>query len=161
VPLFSGFMYAAVGSYIARAWRVLELEYSNYPKRRYTVILAIAIYLNFFTHHYIYDFRYVLLAAFVALYWRVMVSYRLNVVVHRMPMILSAVLVAFVIWLAENLGTFTKAWIYPSQAFGWQPVDFEKMGSWLLLLVISFIMVDLLHYARARLAHKKLAETQV
>ena len=29
VPLFSGFMYAAVGSYIAQAWRILKLELEN------------------------------------------------------------------------------------------------------------------------------------
>ena len=26
VPLFSGFMYAAVGSYIARAWRLFDFQ---------------------------------------------------------------------------------------------------------------------------------------
>lgn len=43
VPLFSGFMYAAVGSYIARAWRVLALDFSHYPRRLYTLLLALAI----------------------------------------------------------------------------------------------------------------------
>ena len=28
VPLFSGFMYAAVGSYIARVWRIFDFRYS-------------------------------------------------------------------------------------------------------------------------------------
>src|SRR5690606_15619117 len=29
VPLFAGFMYSAVGSYIARAWRVFEFRFSS------------------------------------------------------------------------------------------------------------------------------------
>ncbi len=33
VPLFSGFMYAAVGSYIARIWRIFDFRFSNYPNR--------------------------------------------------------------------------------------------------------------------------------
>lgn len=33
VPLFTGFMYSAVGSYIARAWRIFEFEYDNYPAK--------------------------------------------------------------------------------------------------------------------------------
>ena len=32
VPLFSGFMYAAVGSYIARVWRIFDFRFSTYPK---------------------------------------------------------------------------------------------------------------------------------
>ena len=31
VPLFAGFMHSAVGSYIARAWKVLDLRFANYP----------------------------------------------------------------------------------------------------------------------------------
>ena len=29
VPLFAGFMYSAVGSYIARAWKILDLRFAN------------------------------------------------------------------------------------------------------------------------------------
>src|ERR1044072_8546768 len=31
VPLFSGFMYAAVGSYIARIWRIFRFGFEQYP----------------------------------------------------------------------------------------------------------------------------------
>src|SRR6185436_17703435 len=30
VPLYSGFMYAAVGSYISQAWKIFKLEFTNY-----------------------------------------------------------------------------------------------------------------------------------
>jgi uncharacterized membrane protein YoaT (DUF817 family) len=40
VPLFTGFMYSAVGSYLARVWRIFEFEYSHYPKKIFTVILV-------------------------------------------------------------------------------------------------------------------------
>lgn len=33
VPLFTGFMYSAVGSYIARIWRIFNFEFSNYPEK--------------------------------------------------------------------------------------------------------------------------------
>lgn len=150
VPLFSGFMYAAVGSYIARSWRVMELKFSNYPNRLLTLLLAVAIYINFFTHHFIYDFRYVLFAALGLLYWRVWVSYKVNKTVRRMPMLVAFVLIALFIWAAENVATFTNVWLYPDQIGAWRPVSLEKMGSWLLLMVISFIMVDLLHWWRVR-----------
>ncbi len=150
VPLFSGFMYAAVGSYIARAWRVLELSFSRYPPRVFTVVLAPAIYINFFSHHYIYDFRYVLFIIILLLFGRVRVSYVINKRVRHMPLIVGFVLIALFIWLAENIATYLHVWLYPAQLSAWHLVDIRKIGSWLLLMVISFIMVDLLHYARTR-----------
>src|SRR5690606_22254545 len=47
VPLFSGFMYACVGSYMARIQRIFDITFTRYPPVWMTVLLAIAIYLNF------------------------------------------------------------------------------------------------------------------
>ena len=154
VPLFSGFMYAAVGSYIARSWRVLDLKISNYPNRLLTVLLAVAIYVNFFTHHFFYDIRYILFAAILLLYGRVWVTYTVNKTARRMPLIVGFALIALFIWLAENIATFTNIWLYPNQIAGWELVGFEKIGSWLLLMMISFIMIDILHYLRRQPAKK-------
>ncbi len=51
VPLFSGFMYASVGSYMARAIRIFEMRFAPFPPMWQVQALALAIYLNFFTHH--------------------------------------------------------------------------------------------------------------
>lgn len=152
VPLFSGFMYAAVGSYIARAWRVMSLSFTHYPRRVWTVLLAAAIYANFFTHHYFYDFRSVLFVSVVVLYGRTWVYYVVNTRRRRMPLIVGFGLIALFIWLAENIGTFTHIWLYPSQRSAWHMVGIGKIGSWLLLMIISFIMIDLLYAIRRRLA---------
>ncbi len=144
VPLFSGFMYAAVGSYLARSWRVMHLEFSHYPNRLYTALLAVAIYVNFFTHHYTYDIRWLLFAAVIVLYWRTWVSYRVLNTTRRMPLIVGFGLIACVIWLAENVGTYTKVWLYPNQIETWELVGLGKIGSWFLLMIISFIMIELM-----------------
>ena len=86
VPLFSGFMYAPVGSYIAPAWRVFDLSFTHYPRRLYTIFLALAIYQNFFTHHYTYDIRYLLFAAVLVLYGRTWVYCTLHKTRRRMPL---------------------------------------------------------------------------
>ncbi|NBU25348.1 MAG: DUF817 family protein, partial [Gammaproteobacteria bacterium] len=57
VPLFSGFMYACVGSYIARATRLFDLRYIGHPPLWTTWVLALLAYVNFFTHHYTTDMR--------------------------------------------------------------------------------------------------------
>lgn len=57
VPLFSGFMYAAVGSYVIQAWRLLDVRIRHHPPYWMATLIGIAIYLNFFTHHYIGDYR--------------------------------------------------------------------------------------------------------
>jgi len=148
VPLFSGFMYAAVGSYIARSWRVLNLSFKPYPSRLLTVILAVAIYVNFFLDHYGYDFRYLLLVFLALLYGRTKVFYSVDKKVRHMPLVLGFTLIAIFIWLAENIGTYSRTWIYPAQIQQWHIVGPQKIVSWLLLIVISFIMVDMLYYIR-------------
>ncbi len=152
VPLFSGFMYAAVGSYIARAWRVLNLRFTHYPRRIYTVMLAVAIYVNFFSHHFVPDLRLLLFVALAVLFWRTKVYFTLNKTERRMPLLAGFVLIALVIWCAENVATFTGTWLYHEQLNGWRVVSVQKIGAWLLLMVISFIMIEVLNrvYRRRR-----------
>ena len=143
VPLFSGFMYAAVGSYLERVWRVLHLRFTHYPNRWLTVAVALLIYANFFTHHFLYDIRFILFLAVFVLYFRTKVYFQLDVKEYSMPLIVGFMLVAMVIWFAENVATFAHVWLYPSQVAMWHPVGLEKWGSWFLLMIISFILVDL------------------
>ena len=148
VPLFSGFMYAAVGSYIARVWRIFDFRYSHYPARWATYALAAAIYLNFFLHHFWIDLRWALFAATALLFWRTRVHFR-NWRTHRwMPLLVGFGLVALFIWFAENIGTFARAWSYPGQENAWRMVSLAKYGSWYLLMLISFVLVSLVHPVR-------------
>ena len=148
VPLFSGFMYASVGSFIARTTRILDMRYTRYPNLKITVALAVLIYANFFTHHFIPDMRLALFAGVAAAFGRTWVYYRPYRTFRRMPLLLGFGLVALFIWGAENIGTFAAIWIYPHQRNGWKPVHFGKYGSWLLLMIISFILVSLVHPPR-------------
>jgi uncharacterized membrane protein YoaT (DUF817 family) len=149
VPLFTGFMYAAVGSYIARAWRLFDFRFTRHPPFAATVALAIAIYVNFFSHHYFPDARWLLFAGLAGLFGRTWVHFRVRRVHRRMPLLLGFVLVALFIWLAENVGTYSHAWLYPAQRAGWHPVPPAKLGSWLLLMVISYVMVSAVHRREA------------
>lgn len=148
VPLFSGFMYASVGSYLARISRIFDMRYTGYPPLWATVLLAAVIYVNFFSHHYILDFRYIIFTAAVLLYWRTWVHYRVFRFRHRMPLLAGFLLVALFIWLAENIGTISKTWLYPDQLQGWVPVSPAKLGAWYLLMIISFVLVTLVHRPR-------------
>jgi len=150
VPLFTGFMYAAVGSYIARAWRLFDFRFSRYPPLWTTVVLAAAIYVNFFLHHYWFDLRYLLLAGFMVLFGRTIIYYRVHVAVRWMPVPVSTLLVTLFIWIAENLGTYARAWRYPHQAEGWQMVGLSKLGAWYLLMIISVVLVSLVQVPRTR-----------
>ncbi|WP_454599337.1 DUF817 domain-containing protein [Qipengyuania sp. SM2507] len=148
VPLFSGFMYAAVGSYIARVWRIFDFRYSHFPPRWAVWLLAAAIYVNFFAHHWTVDIRYLLFAATALLFWRTRVHFR-NWREHRwMPLLLGFFLVAVFIWFAENISTFARAWSYPGQEDGWEMVGLAKLGSWFLLMLISFVLVSLVQPIR-------------
>jgi uncharacterized membrane protein YoaT (DUF817 family) len=145
VPLFSGFMYGCVGSYIARITRLFEVKFITYPPIWTTWAPAILAYINFFTHHYIVDARYALFAFSALIFWRTWFTFTPDRNVRRMPMLIGALLVSLFIWFAENLGTFAAAWVYPSQRDGWHVVPIEKMGSWYLLMLLSFVLVTLVH----------------
>lgn len=142
VPLFTGFMYGSIGSYIARAWRLFDFRFTHHPSLKATAWLALAIYLNFFTHHFLPDLRVLLFAAAALLFGRTWVYFRIRHVHRRMPLLLGFVLVATFIWLAENIGTFTAAWRYPAQHYGWTVVPLSKLGAWFLLMIISYVMVS-------------------
>ncbi len=142
VPLFTGFMYAAIGSYMTRAWRLFDFRFSHHPpmwavtwrsRRRSTRISSSIISgstagsscsprrSSVFGRGWIY-FKP----------WRV----------HRaMPILVANGLCALFIWFAENIGTFVRAWSYPAQMHGWSMVSVSKFGSWFLLLIISYAIV--------------------
>ncbi|WP_292263421.1 DUF817 domain-containing protein [Brevundimonas sp.] len=143
VPLFSGFMYAAVGSYIARVQRIFHIRVTGYPPLWTTWLLAAAIYVNFFAHHWLPDVRLALFAATALLFGRGWFHFTADRTRRSMPLLLGYGLVALFIWIAENLGTLVRAWIYPSQIAGWHPVSLGKLGSWFLLMIISIVLVSL------------------
>ncbi|OUZ11214.1 hypothetical protein BHE97_05050 [Aeromicrobium sp. PE09-221] len=141
VPLYTGFMYAAVGSYLVRVYRLSDLRFDRYPPRWITSVLAVLIYANFFTHHYVYDIRWFLVAGVLVLYAPTVMHFRVFRGVHRMPVLVAFVGVAFFIWIAENIGTASGAWLYPTQVDDWHLVSLNKMVSWFLLMIISVVMV--------------------
>jgi uncharacterized membrane protein YoaT (DUF817 family) len=145
VPLFSGFMYACIGSYITRATRLFELKHINYPPLWTTWLLAILAYVNFFTHHYIIDIRLGLFAFSALIFGRAWFVFTPDLKPRRLPMLVGYLLVALFIWIAENLGTFAAAWVYPSQSNGWRLVPLDKLGAWYLLMLLSFVLVSLVH----------------
>jgi uncharacterized membrane protein YoaT (DUF817 family) len=149
VPLYSGFMYAAVGSYMVRVYRLFDLRFSRYPRRWVTAILAGLIYVNFFSHHYLPDARWLLLAAVVVVFGRTTMQFTFFRSRFRMPLLLAFLLVAVFIWLAENIATWADAWSYPDQVDGWQLVSIAKLGSWFLLMMISVVLVAWVYPPRA------------
>lgn len=150
VPLFSGFMYAAVGSYIIQAWRLFDIRIRHHPPFWMAWLAAIAIYANFFTHHYIGDYRWYITCFVFGLYARTTVVFRPLHKDRRMPLLVSFILIGFFLWLAENMGTLFKLWTYPNQMGAWAAVDLGKWSSWSLLVIMTFtIIINLKHIKSA------------
>lgn len=149
VPLYSGFMYAAVGSYISQAWKIIKIELKNPPPYGLSVFLGAVIYLNFFTNHFIYDFRLFLILAVFIVFWKTRIYFTVIEKKRWMPLSVGFILTAFFIWIAENISTFLGAWKYPDQVHVWTVVSANKITSWFLLVIISFIIVSYLkHYKK-------------
>ena len=160
VPLFTGFMYSCIGSYICRVWRLFDFRFSNHPPRWSLITLSLAIYANFFLDHFGLDFRLLLFAAAALMFGRTTIYFRVWRVYRTMPLLLGFVLVSLFIWFSENIGTYTRTWLYPSQQFGWSQVPISKLGSWFLLMIVSYTLVSLINVPRvsnheARDAHQE------
>ena len=155
VPLYSGFMYASVASYLCQAWRRLDVQLVKWPPFLLVVPLAAAIYLNFFVHHFWIDIRWWLSALVLVVFWRSWVTYEVNGSRYRMPIALSFTLIGFFIWVAENIATFFGAWQYPDQTDAWSLVHLGKVSSWLLLVIVSFLIVSTLKQVKRKLPVSK------
>lgn len=150
VPLYSGFMYAAVASYMVQAWRGFHLRLTGYPSHAISIALALAIYANFFTHHFVPDLRWVLVALVLWLFRGTRVWFTPLERERWMPLPLAFLLIGFFVWIAENVSTFFGAWVYPHQIEGWRLVGFGKLSSWALLVIVTFIIVADLKHVKAR-----------
>lgn len=151
VPLFSGFMYAAIGSYMIQAWRLFHLRVQHHPPYWMAALIAILIYANFFTHHYIGDYRWYLAAVALGLYARAYVVFRPFDRERHMPLLVSFVLIGFFIWLAENISTFFGVWKYPNQLGAWSVVHVGKWSSWSLLVIMTFTIIANLKHIKQRI----------
>ncbi|WP_375689397.1 DUF817 domain-containing protein [Pseudooceanicola sp. LIPI14-2-Ac024] len=140
VPLFTGFMYASVGSYIARSIRLYHIVLAPFPPFWTVVVLAVAIYANFFAHHFLPDIRMALFAATVLMFWRTRMWTRAGGRYRAIRLPFAALIVACMLWVAENIGTYTGTWVYAGQR-EWDPVRFAMVGSWYLLFFVSFATV--------------------
>ena len=141
VPLFAGFMYSAVGSFFARSLRLYEVSFRNLPSFYVMLILAVLSYLNFMTKFFVPDIRYFLFALSTYLFWKTQIFFVIQKRTFQLPMLLVLWILAFVIWIAENISTFYQIWLYPTQVEAWHMVSWMKLGSWYLLLLLSLVFV--------------------
>ncbi|HJN74298.1 MAG TPA: DUF817 family protein [Myxococcota bacterium] len=128
VPLFAGFMYASIGSFVLSLSRHVRVDLP-----RGSLLFAGLCYLNFWTNVWIWDLKPVLALAGLALFWRTRVG--------RVPILLAFPALGVAIWMAENWGTLFGSWEYPRQAHGWTPVPPDKLLSWTVLGAVAVILV--------------------
>lgn len=141
VPLYSGFMYASVASYVCQAWKRLALRFLNWPNKIIVYILISVIYLNFFSHHFFYDIRWIIIFSLFIIFRSSKVEFKIKDKVYKMYLIVAFFLIGFFIWIAENIATFFGAWMYPEQINTWHIVSVGKISSWFLLVIISISLV--------------------
>jgi uncharacterized membrane protein YoaT (DUF817 family) len=156
VPLYSGFMYASVASYICQAWRRLDVTLYHAPPGRYGALLGLGIYANFFLHQLGFpDLRWPLVLTVILMYRKTYVTYRAAHETPKMPLAFAFFCMGFAVYAAENVATFFGAWSYPNQKAGWQLVHASKISSWFLLIILSFLLVAFLKRVKERISPEK------
>ena len=141
VPLYSAFMYSAIGSYIVRAIKEFDLEAINWPHWLMSIGISVLIYLNFFSGTFGFDFRNIFYLFILMIFWKTKFTFVLRTKRYQMPAILSFFLIGLFIYFAENIGSYFSAWTYSYQLKAWQFVDLGKISSWTLLIIVSIIIV--------------------
>jgi uncharacterized membrane protein YoaT (DUF817 family) len=87
------------------------------------------------------------------LFARTQVTFVVTKLRRSMPLALGFCLTAFFIWVAENISTFWGAWQYPDQVHIWSVVSTNKITSWFLMVIISFIIVAYLKHYKKDVMH--------
>ena len=141
VPLFAGFMYSAVGSFFARSLRLYQVSFIKLPQFSHMLVLAVLSYINFMSKFFIPDFRNLLFVWSIWIFWKTKIRFELQHHQIQLPLLPILLVLAFIIWIAENISTFYKIWLYPSQVDAWHMVGLGKLGSWYLLLLLSLVLV--------------------
>lgn len=142
VPLYSGFMYSSIASYMAQAFRRFDLMVLQPPKAFVALPLAALIYVNFFTDGFLYDIRWILSALVFLVYFKTKVDFLCHDRRIQMPLAASFLAIAVAVWVAENVCTLFQGYRYPDQQTGWVLVHGSKIGSWFLLVILSYIAVE-------------------
>lgn len=141
VPLYAGFMYAAVGSYIMRVWKELSVRLICPPEKWMLIVLCGLIYVNFFAHHYFVDSRYILILLLCVLCLRSRMGIRPVRREYVFPLPIIFLAMGMLIWIAENIATYMGAWKYAHQFADWHLVSPQKIIAWSLLSILSLTIV--------------------
>lgn len=144
VPLYSGFMYASVASYMCQSWRCFEMKFTRWPKIEVASLLGALIYINFYTNAYIVDIRFFLIPAVLWSFRDTYVLFLTSDTQRRaVPLCVALLFVALLVWIAENGATILGAYSYPHQIVTWGIVKFRIFASWFLLIVVSAVMIGI------------------
>ena len=112
VPLFAGFMYSAVGSFLARGLRLFNVSFTDLPRLLWVSLLVIFSYANFFTKFFVPDIRNILFIASVVLFWKTRVFFQIHhknnlqlrdTKQYQCPFLPLLLFLAFLVWLAKIL----------------------------------------------------------
>lgn len=141
VPLITGFMYASVGSYILRFQRNFQCRFTNFPHYYTILVMAILAYVNFVTHHYVSDLRWIIFILSILVFRKTMIYFKLTNGTIRVPFLLILISIGILLWVAENIGTYYAVWHYPHQTNLWQIVSPQKIISWYLLILTALAII--------------------
>jgi uncharacterized membrane protein YoaT (DUF817 family) len=63
---------------------------------------------------------------------------------RNIPLLFVFTGLGLLLWIAENIATYLGAWVYPGQKTNWVMIEYSKINSWFLLIVVFVIIADFL-----------------
>lgn len=144
IPLFSGFMYASIGSFLLGAAKQWQVRTEGFPKLPIAIAFTAAVYGNFIANVWLPDAKWPLVVIALVLFRKTALVGQIGARAFRVPYLGVFPILGVLLWLAENLGTAVGTWQYPRQAEGWTWVPPDKLLSWAVLTLVSGTLVVLL-----------------
>lgn len=142
VPIFTGFMYASVGSYILRMQRNFRCTFTAYPHYSWVILLGTLVYINFISHHYMVDLRWWLVVSSIVIFRKTRVTLYFSTGKMTIPYLSVLLSIGLLLWVAENIGSFYAIWRYPHQQDVWHWVSPQKIIAWYLLTFTLLAVID-------------------
>lgn len=138
VPLLAGFGGAAVVAYVCRLWRLLAIEVEHFQSVTASAV-AVLIYANFISRHWLLDIRALLAPLLLVVLRRCWVTFTLTGRRRRIPAALGYLATVLPLWALERLCA-----VLVGDGWLWSTIPVGSGGSWALLVAAAFLAVTFL-----------------
>lgn len=137
IPLVTGFIYVAIGSYILQAWRLFSVRIRHYPPYWMAGCLTVLIYINLCTTQ---NYTGYLTACALGLYAPSIIRFKSHTQERQAPLLVSTLLIEGVSYLAESISYFNA---------GTNPISiWSNTHEWQTVFLVAILTISIIVHSK-------------